>query len=84
MYAYSLWLGEAHTPLERVCTALDQLDAKHVTGVMSMLRTPMQLREKYQQIRHLDWSALDSTETYKNEDTCAMHAALLYLSLIHI
>ena len=78
MYAYSLWLGEAHTPLVRVCTALDQLDATHVTGVMSMLQTPMQLREKYQHIRHLDWSAWDSAEESKNEDTCAMHAALRY------
>lgn len=78
MYSYSLWLGEAHTPLVRVCTALDQLDAKHVTGVMSMLQTPMQLREKYQSIRHLDWCELEHAGKDKNDVTYAMHVALIY------
>lgn len=78
MYSYCLWLGEAHTPLIRVCLALDQLDAKHVAGVMSMLQTPMQLREKYQRIRHLDWCKLEHAEMDKNGVACAMRVALVY------
>ena len=78
MYAYSLWFGEAHTPLTRVLTALTHIDVFFVPDMMKCVYTPAQLREKFQHLRQLDFVALQQSPCVHTDDydTRAFRSAL--------
>lgn len=79
MLMYSLWMGEAHTPLACVAHALAQWHtSERVPFLMNRLRTPTQLRAQYHEVAYehvvamLQESAIES-RTNENE---AMRAAV--------
>lgn len=78
MYAYTLWMGEAHTPLQCFAKALVSLDGP-LDAYLPLLQTPTQLREKYHgSYRDTIMSMLDhpTTESVPDVQGRAMHAAI--------
>ncbi|WFD21010.1 hypothetical protein MCAP1_003265 [Malassezia caprae] len=77
MISYSLWMGEAHTPLACVAHALAQWHtSEHVTFLMSRLCTPTQLRAKYQEGAYECVVALLGDEAVEDTVSEAMRAAV--------
>lgn len=80
MLLYSLWMGEAHTPLACVAHALAQWHTnERVPFLLQRLCTPTQLRAKYQGSAHERIMTLlqnENTDITDNEEEKAMRAAV--------